>query len=73
MLHTIHAEAANIKVSYAGVSSVMLGCMESNWMTQNGQQIEKNSFGNLFGYKHNVLSFTSFFIEKNFRFCYSDI
>ena len=56
VLHTIHAEAANIKVSYVGVSSVMMGCMESNWMTQKEQQIEKNSFGNLFGYKCNALN-----------------
>jgi len=68
VLHTIHAEAANIKVSYVGVSSVMMGCMESNWMTQNEQQIEKNSFGNLFGYKYNVPSFTSFLLKKKFSF-----
>ena len=42
VLHTIHAKAANTKVSYVGVSSVMMGCMENNWTTQNEQQIEKN-------------------------------
>jgi hypothetical protein len=48
--------AANIKVSYVGDISVLMGCMESNWMNQNEQQIEKNSFGNLFDYKCNALN-----------------
>jgi hypothetical protein len=30
--------------------------MESNWMTHTEQQMEKNSFGNLFGYKYNALN-----------------
>jgi hypothetical protein len=34
----------------------MMGCMESNWMTQTEQQMEKNSFGNHFGYKYNALN-----------------
>jgi len=33
-----------------------MGCMESNWITQTEQQMEKNSFGNLFGYKYDVLN-----------------
>jgi hypothetical protein len=41
VLHTIHAEVSNV-----GVSFVMMGCIESNWMTQTEQQFEKNSFGN---------------------------
>jgi len=35
---------------------MMMGCMESNWMTQTEQQMEKNLFGNLFGYKCNALN-----------------
>jgi hypothetical protein len=34
---------------------MMMGCMESNWMTQTEQQMDRNSFGNLFGYKCNAL------------------
>jgi hypothetical protein len=34
----------------------MMGCMESNWMTETEQQLEKNSFGNIFGYKYNALN-----------------
>jgi len=56
VLHTIRAEAANIKASYLSIKSMMMGCMESNWMTQTEQQMEKNSFGNLFGYKYNALN-----------------
>jgi len=44
VLHTICAEAANIKESYVSINSMMMGCMESNWMTQTEQQMEKNSF-----------------------------
>jgi len=44
MLHTFHAEAANIQVGYVSNNSVLMGCMKSNWMTQTEQQMEKNSF-----------------------------
>jgi hypothetical protein len=54
--HTIRAEAANIKASYVCINSMMMSCMESNWMTHTEQQIEKHSFGNLFGYKCNALN-----------------
>ena len=56
VLHTIRAEDANIKASYVSIKSMMMGCMESNWMTQNEQQMENNSFGNLFGNKCSALS-----------------
>jgi len=46
VLHTIHAKAANIKASYVSINSMIMGCMESNWLTQNEQQMSKNSFGN---------------------------
>jgi len=55
VLHTICAEAANIKASYFTGNSMMMGCMESNWMTQTEQQMEKNSYGNLSVYKCNAL------------------
>jgi hypothetical protein len=29
VLHTIRAEAANIKASYVSIKSMMMGCMES--------------------------------------------
>ena len=51
VLHTIRAEAANIKASYVNINS-----MESNWIIQSEQQMEKNSFGNLFGYKYDALN-----------------
>jgi hypothetical protein len=51
VLHTVHAEAATIKAINVSINSVMMGCMESNSMTQTEQQMEKNSCGNLFGYK----------------------
>jgi len=35
---------------------MLMGCMESNLMIQNEQQMEKKSFWNLFGYKRNVLN-----------------
>jgi len=35
---------------------MMMDCMESSWLTQTEQQMEKNSFGNLFGCKYNVLN-----------------
>jgi hypothetical protein len=54
--HTIHVKAANIKASYVSIKSMMMRCMESHWMTQTQQQIEKNSFGNIFGYKYNALN-----------------
>jgi len=28
VLHTIHAEAANIKASYVSINSMMMGCIE---------------------------------------------
>jgi len=43
VLHTIHVEAANIQASYFSINSKLVGCMESNWMTQTEQQMEKNS------------------------------
>ena len=46
VLHTICAEAANIRASYVSINSMMMSCMESNWMIQTEQQMEKNSFGN---------------------------
>jgi hypothetical protein len=30
---------------------MMRGCMESNWMAETEQQMEKSSFGNIFDYK----------------------
>jgi len=61
VLHTFHAEAINIKASYVSINSMLMGCMESNWMTKIEQQMQKYSFGNLFGYKCNDLnSFQSF-------------
>ena len=56
VLHTIHAQAANIKASYVNINFMMMGCMKNTWMTQSEQQMEKNSFGNLFGYKCNALN-----------------
>jgi len=44
VLHTIHAEVANVQAGYVSINSMMMGCMESNWMTQTEQQMEKNSF-----------------------------
>jgi len=44
MLHTIHAEAATIQAGYVSFNCMMMGCMESNWMTETEQQMEKNSF-----------------------------
>jgi hypothetical protein len=35
---------------------MMMECMESNWMMQTEQRMEKNSFGSLFGYKFNALN-----------------
>ena len=56
MLHTINAEAANIQAGYVSINCMMMGYMESNWMTQTEWQMEKYSFGNLFGYKCNDLN-----------------
>jgi hypothetical protein len=56
VLHTVQAEAANIKASYVCTNTMMMGCMESNWMTQTEQQMEKNSFRNIFAYKCNDLN-----------------
>jgi hypothetical protein len=42
VLRTIHAESANIKASDVSINSMMMGCMESNWMTQTEQQMDKN-------------------------------
>jgi len=44
VLHTFHAEAANIKASYISINSMLMGCKESNWMTQIEQQMQKYSF-----------------------------
>jgi hypothetical protein len=30
VLHTVHAEAANITASYVSINSMMMGCLESN-------------------------------------------
>jgi hypothetical protein len=35
---------------------MLMGCMESNWMTENERQMEKNSFEDLFVYKYNALN-----------------
>ena len=35
---------------------MMMGCMESNWMTETEQQMEKNLYGNFFGYKYKALN-----------------
>jgi hypothetical protein len=56
VLHTIHTEAANIQAGYVSINSMMMGCMESNWMTQAEQQMDKNSFRIIFGYKCNALN-----------------
>jgi hypothetical protein len=32
VLNAIRAEAANIRASYVSINSIMMGCMESNWM-----------------------------------------
>jgi hypothetical protein len=45
-----------IKASYVTTDCIMMGCMESNWMTQTEQQMEKNSFGNIFAYNCNALN-----------------
>jgi hypothetical protein len=56
VLHTVLSEAAKVKASCVSINSIMMGCMESNWMTETEQQLEKNSFGNIFGYKYNALN-----------------
>jgi hypothetical protein len=48
VLHTVRAEGDNITASYVSINCMMIGCMESNWMTQTEQQMEKNSNGYLF-------------------------
>jgi hypothetical protein len=61
VLHTVRAEGDNITASYVSINCMMMGCMENNWMTQTEQQMEKTSFGNLFGYTYNTLNtFQSF-------------
>jgi len=35
VLCTIYAEAAKIKESYDSTNSMMMGCMENNWMNSN--------------------------------------
>jgi hypothetical protein len=52
VLLTVRVEGGSITASYVSINCMMMGCMESNWMTQ----MEKNSFGNLFGYKYNALN-----------------
>jgi hypothetical protein len=44
VLHTVRAEAVKIKESYVSLNCMMMGSMESYWMTQTEQQIEKNVF-----------------------------
>jgi hypothetical protein len=44
VLHTIHAQAANIQAGYVSINSMIMGYMESDWMSQIEQQMEKNSF-----------------------------
>jgi hypothetical protein len=53
---TVRTEAANITASYVNINCMMMGCMEGNWMNDSEQQMEKNSFGNRFGYKYNALN-----------------
>jgi hypothetical protein len=55
VLHTVHAEAANIKASYVSINCRMMGCRESNWMTETEQQMEKLHL-ETFGYKYNALN-----------------
>jgi hypothetical protein len=52
VLLNVRAEGDNITARYVSINCMMMGCMESNWMTETEQQMEKNSFGNLFGYKY---------------------
>ena len=42
VLHKLRAEAANIQAGYDSINSMMVECMESNWMAQMEQQMEKN-------------------------------
>jgi hypothetical protein len=56
VLHTVRAKCDNIKANYISINSMIMGCMERNWMTQTEQQMEKITFGNLFGYKYNALN-----------------
>jgi hypothetical protein len=56
VLHTVCVEGDNITASYVSGNCMMMGCMESNWMAETEQQMEKNSFGNFFGYKYNALN-----------------
>jgi hypothetical protein len=44
VLHTVRVEGDNITASYVSINCMMMGCMESNWMTETEQQMEKNSF-----------------------------
>jgi hypothetical protein len=56
VLHTVRAEGDNITASYVSINSMVMGCMESNWMIETKQQMEKNSFAYIFGYKYNALN-----------------
>jgi len=56
VLHTIHTEAANIQADYVSINSMIMECMESNWMAQTEEQMGRNSFWNHFGYKWNALN-----------------
>jgi hypothetical protein len=56
VLHTVRAEGDNITASYVSINCMMIGCMESNWMTESEQQMEKYSFRNLFAYIYNALN-----------------
>jgi hypothetical protein len=56
VLHTVRVEGDNITASYVSINCMVMGCMESNWMTESEQQMEKNLFGNIFGYKYSALN-----------------
>jgi hypothetical protein len=56
VLHTVRAESDNITASYVSISCMMMGCLESNWMTETEQQMENNLFRNIFGHKYNALN-----------------
>jgi hypothetical protein len=55
VLHTVSVEGDNITASYVSINCMMMGCMESNWMIETKQQMEKNSFAYIFGYKYSAL------------------
>jgi hypothetical protein len=55
VLHTVRSEGDNITASYVSINCMLIGCMESNWMTEGERLMEKNSFGSLFVYNYNTL------------------